>query len=100
MIFIDVFGFSDDNFTKQLLDLLVKGQLKDGYKQGDALDQNSLVHVPLISDEIHAVLFIMDASNVDKKMVTSDYVKYIKEFQSRGILIIFFYFKQLIFSRF
>lgn len=85
IIFIDVFGFSDDNFTKHLLDLLVKGQLKDGYKQGDALDQKSLVNAPLISDEIHAVLFIMDASNIDKKMVTSDYVKYIKEFQSRGI---------------
>jgi len=85
LMVIDVFGFSDDNFNKQLLDLLVKGQLKDGYKQGDPLDPKSLINSPLISDEIHAVLFVMDATNIDKKMVTSDYVKYIKEFQSRGL---------------
>ena len=83
----DVYGFSGDNF-KGILDLVWSGQLIDGYKQGEPLKAQNLISSPNINDMIHVVVLILDSTDIDKKMIVSEYVEYVKLFQAQGF---FFY---------
>lgn len=79
----DVFGFSNDNF-KEILQQLLNGELKDGFKQGDILEGQKRVTNPTINDKVHAVVFMMDATNIDKKQIIVNYKEYITNFKNRG----------------
>jgi hypothetical protein len=86
----DVFGFSEDNF-KDVLDQLLAGQLVDRYKQGEPRKGPNVVNNPSINDMIHVVVMVMDSTNLDKKMIMSEYIEYIKLFQAQGIYLFFIF---------
>lgn len=86
---IHIFGFSGDNFLS-LLQIILEGRLRNNYKKGDILSSENQNFSPTINDQIHAVVFVMDTTNLDKKMVVEEYEKMIRLVQNYGFSISYF----------
>ena len=86
--FWDVFGFTDKNYD-QILNLAIAGQLKEGFKEGENIEIDKLITQPNINDQVHAVVIIVDATDLFSELNKSLYKEYIKRFQDKGIYIIY-----------
>lgn len=91
----DIFGFSGDNF-KTIIDLLILGQLKDGFKQGDSIAGNKINNLPTINDQVHAIVFVIDSTNLELKDTLAEYVDHIKKIQQEVSYLFLFFIKLII----
>lgn len=90
LIFKDSFGFENNNY-KAIMDLLLDGQLVDGYEIDKPIQKNQ-IHNNNINDKIHVVALVMDSTNLDKKSVMNEYAEFAQELIKKGFFSLFSYF--------
>ena len=81
--FWDVYGCTEKNYDN-ILDLAVSGQLKDRFKEGDQISIEKQILKPTINDKVHAVVMVMDATNLFSDLNKALYKDNIKKFQDKG----------------
>ena len=82
LVFWDIFGKSGDNY-KDKLGPIIKGQINEGFKEGDSILSHHNLN-STINDRVHAVVIVVDATNIESKLALEDFEKLTNEIQTLG----------------